>query len=37
MLVIFPAWQWHHTVPFSSAQPRLSLAFDLSARPGATR
>jgi len=28
MLVIFPSWQWHHTVPFSSAQPRLSLAFD---------
>lgn len=32
MLVIFPSWQWHHTVPFSSAQPRLSLAFDLFPR-----
>jgi len=29
LLVIFPSWQWHHTVPFSSDQPRLSLAFDL--------
>lgn len=29
LLVIFPSWHWHHTVPFSSAQPRLSLAFDL--------
>lgn len=32
MLVVFPSWQWHHTVPFSSAQPRLSLAFDLFPR-----
>lgn len=32
MLVIFPSWHWHHTVPFSSAQPRLSLAFDLFPR-----
>jgi tetratricopeptide (TPR) repeat protein len=29
LLVIFPSWHWHHTVPFSSEQPRLSLAFDL--------
>jgi len=29
LLVIFPSWHWHHTVPFSSDQPRLSLAFDL--------
>lgn len=34
MLVIFPSWHWHHTVPFSSAQPRLSLAFDLYPRQG---
>lgn len=32
MLVIFPSWHWHHTVPFSSPQPRLSLAFDLYPR-----
>ena len=37
MLVIFPSWHWHHTVPFSSAQPRLSLAFDLFPRPPAPR
>ncbi len=29
MLAVFPSWLWHHTVPFSSEQPRLSLAFDL--------
>lgn len=37
MLVIFPSWHWHHTVPFSSTQPRLSLAFDLYPRPGTAR
>ena len=35
MLVIFPSWHWHHTVPFSSTQPRLSLAFDLFPRVAA--
>lgn len=29
LLVIFPSWHWHHTVPFGGDQPRLSLAFDL--------
>ena len=28
MLVLFPSYFWHGTVPFSSAQPRLTVAFD---------
>lgn len=29
LLMVSPSWHWHHTVPSSSEQPRLSLAFDL--------
>lgn len=28
MLVLFPSYFWHGTVPFASAQPRLTVAFD---------
>jgi Tfp pilus assembly protein PilF len=28
LLLVFPSYLWHHTLPFASAQPRLSLAFD---------
>jgi uncharacterized protein (TIGR02466 family) len=28
MLVLFPSYLWHGTVPFSSEQPRLTVAFD---------
>ena len=28
-LVLFPSFMWHGTVPFSDAQPRLTLAFDV--------
>ncbi len=28
MLVLFPSYFWHSTVPFASAQPRLTVAFD---------
>jgi tetratricopeptide (TPR) repeat protein len=28
MLVLFPSYFWHGTVPFSSSQPRLTVAFD---------
>jgi predicted Zn-dependent protease len=28
MLVLFPSYFWHGTVPFESAQPRLTVAFD---------
>ncbi|HEV2078965.1 MAG TPA: putative 2OG-Fe(II) oxygenase [Allosphingosinicella sp.] len=29
-LVLFPAWMWHGTVPFSSEERRLTVAFDVS-------
>jgi tetratricopeptide (TPR) repeat protein len=29
MLVLFPSYFWHGTVPFSSDQPRLTVAFDV--------
>ncbi len=29
MLVLFPSFMWHGTVPFSEGAPRLSVAFDL--------
>ncbi len=29
LLVLFPAYMWHGTVPFSGAEPRLTIAFDL--------
>ena len=28
MLVLFPSYFWHGTIPFQSAQPRLTVAFD---------
>jgi hypothetical protein len=28
MLVLFPSYLWHGTVPFSSNQARLTVAFD---------
>ena len=28
MLVLFPSYFWHGTVPFRSSQPRLTVAFD---------
>ncbi len=28
-LVIFPSWLWHRTLPFRSAAPRISIAFDV--------
>jgi hypothetical protein len=29
MLVLFPSYFWHGTVPFTSGQPRLTVAFDV--------
>jgi uncharacterized protein (TIGR02466 family) len=29
LLVLFPAWMWHGTVPFTSQERRLSVAFDV--------
>jgi uncharacterized protein (TIGR02466 family) len=29
MLVLFPSWLWHRTVPFSGEQTRLAVAFDV--------
>ncbi|MGZ8369874.1 MAG: putative 2OG-Fe(II) oxygenase [Caulobacteraceae bacterium] len=29
MLVLFPSYMWHGTVPFSGDQPRLTVAFDV--------
>jgi hypothetical protein len=29
MLVLFPSYFWHGTVPFASDQPRLTVAFDV--------
>ena len=31
-LVLFPSYMWHGTVPFSSADPRLTCAFDIVRR-----
>lgn len=31
-LVLFPSYMWHGTVPFSSEQPRITVAFDLVPR-----
>ena len=28
-LALFPSYMWHGTVPFNSAQPRITVAFDL--------
>jgi uncharacterized protein (TIGR02466 family) len=28
-LVLFPAWMWHGTVPFTSDERRLTVAFDV--------
>jgi hypothetical protein len=29
LLVLFPSYMWHGTVPFSGGEPRLAVAFDL--------
>jgi hypothetical protein len=33
MLVLFPSYMWHGTVPFSAREKRLSCAFDIVRRP----
>jgi hypothetical protein len=33
LLVLFPSYMWHGTVPFDSAEKRLSCAFDIVRRP----
>ena len=33
LLVLFPSYMWHGTVPFASNQTRLSCAFDIVRRP----
>ena len=35
MLVLFPSYFWHGTVPFHSSQPRLTVAFDAVPEPQA--
>lgn len=30
MMLLFPSYFWHRTIPFDSAQERLSIAFDLT-------
>ena len=32
LLVLFPSYMWHGTVPFSSAEQRLTCAFDIVRR-----
>ena len=29
MLVLFPSYMWHGTIPFSGDQPRLTVALDI--------
>jgi hypothetical protein len=29
LLVTFPSYFWHRTIPFQSAQPRITIAFDV--------
>ena len=29
VLLLFPSYMWHGTIPFTSTQPRLTVAFDL--------
>jgi Flp pilus assembly protein TadD len=36
MLVLFPSYFWHGTIPFQSAQPRLTVAFDAVPQRAAT-
>ena len=31
LMLLFPSYMWHRTIPFDSAQERLSIAFDLTA------
>jgi len=31
-LIAFPGWVWHHTLPFFSSAPRLTIAFSVVAR-----
>jgi uncharacterized protein (TIGR02466 family) len=33
-IVLFPSYFWHYTVPFESAEDRISIAFDVVAAPG---
>ena len=33
LLVLFPSYMWHGTVPFASSEKRLSCAFDIVRRP----
>jgi hypothetical protein len=33
MLVLFPSYMWHGTVPFTGDKPRLTFAFDLVPGP----
>lgn len=35
LLVLFPSYMWHGTVPFSSVEKRLTCAFDIVRRPPA--
>ncbi len=37
LLVLFPSYFWHGTLPFHSEQPRLTVAFDVVPDTGATR
>ncbi len=37
MLVLFPSYMWHGTVPFDTDSPRLSVAFDLLPGEGVRR
>ncbi len=32
LMVLFPSYFWHHTVPFTGDQERISVAFDIIAR-----
>ena len=34
LLVLFPSYMWHGTIPFEDAAPRLTIAFD--AQPSGT-
>jgi hypothetical protein len=37
LLVLFPSYFWHGTLPFHSEQPRLTVAFDVVPDTGSTK
>ena len=34
MIVLFPSYYWHHTIPFAGGEDRICVAFDVVATDG---